>query len=133
MCMIDDAEPSEFYSERRPVAKKNHTCDECGRTILPGEKYYSSSGKHEGYFCYSKMCAHCEIGANLLITHCGGFVWEGVLDDLVEHIHESLPWSRTAAKIVVAARRKWQRFDNSGLMTLPHAQETAATPSPHTC
>jgi hypothetical protein len=35
----------EFWREKDKVARKNHQCCECGKDILPGEKYYYFVGK----------------------------------------------------------------------------------------
>lgn len=40
----------------------------------------------------------------------------------VEHIDPALPWAMQAARVVVGMRRKWQRFDGTGLMKAPEAR-----------
>ena len=117
MCMIDNADGyPEFLSQYHPVAKKTHRCGECHRCIAPGEKYRYAAGKQDGDFWTAKICAHCELGAKLLDEQCGGFLFAGIQEDLEDHMHEILPWSYRAARIVAGMRRKWQRFDGTGLM-----------------
>jgi len=121
MCMIDGAFDWEFFEEKNPTARKQHTCGECRRDILPGEKYSYAAGRIEGEFEQYKTCAHCRTAAALLITHCGGFVYESVQEDLVDHMDESLPWSSEAKTYVEAMFRRWQRKDGAGLMPVPNA------------
>lgn len=40
-------------------ARKPHRCEECFRTIHPGETYHRTAGSWEGDFFTVKACAHC--------------------------------------------------------------------------
>lgn len=117
MCMVDDDCMPEFYTERRPKARKQHRCGECRREIEPGERYMSANGKMDGEIFYEKMCLQCANAADLLNTYCGGYLFGGVAEDLSAHICYTLPWRMQAARAVVGMRRQWRRFDGSGLMT----------------
>jgi len=39
---------AELISERRPVARKRHFCEECGRSIVPGTQYLNQRCKDGG-------------------------------------------------------------------------------------
>lgn len=58
-CYCDyDAAP-EFFSEKFVVAKKEHKCCECGKTIAVGAEYEYVSGKWDGSFGSFKSCIKC--------------------------------------------------------------------------
>lgn len=42
-------------------ARKRHVCEECFRSIHPGEAYHRTAGSWEGNFFTIKACAHCQI------------------------------------------------------------------------
>lgn len=54
-----DFDPPEFFSEKVVRARKTHHCDECLFRILPGEEYYSASGKWDGFVRTFRRCEHC--------------------------------------------------------------------------
>ena len=116
MCMIDHDESASVYSSRYQVARKNHKCEECNRIINVGEKYLYVFGVWGGDARAFKTCSHCEKGMQILTRKCGGYMHGGIYEDLFEHVRDILPWSMTAARLVIGMRRKWQRFDMSGLM-----------------
>lgn len=61
MCGCDDAEPPKFWCEHRPVARKEHRCDECRtRIIRRGERYMRVSGKWDGPPETWHFCQRCE-------------------------------------------------------------------------
>jgi len=47
------------YWERYPVAKKEHRCCECDKTIRAGNKYRNVSGIWEEEFTTYKQCLRC--------------------------------------------------------------------------
>jgi len=113
MCNIDYADVScDFYSERQPKARKDHRCGDCGRTITAGEQYTYISGSWDGDFSTHKQCAHCSKVGLLLSKHCGGYLFGEMDEDLIEHVHPSIPWAMAAARSLIGMRRKWLRFDN---------------------
>lgn len=69
----------EFCNESDPIARKDHECCECWRTIPKGEKYHRISGKWDGDFTTHCQCAQChEIQ---VVFSCGegyyfGGLWE---------------------------------------------------------
>jgi len=54
-----DSDGPECFSETRPIAKKVHTCSECGRIIESGEEYAYETGKWNGEFEVYKTCEDC--------------------------------------------------------------------------
>ena len=127
MCMIDDGDRPDFDSERWHRARKTHRCDECGRTIEVGERYRYCVLKYDGDISAHHTCRHCTDAEDWLRKACHGWVFGAVEEDLANHL-EYGPWSadeeRQAirpsrpARLVVAMRRKWQRFDGAGLMEI---------------
>lgn len=120
MCMIDDGESLANHSAVTRVARKAHTCHECGREIAPGETYEFAKGIMEGGWFQFKTCGHCIAVRTWLTEVCGGYCYESVGDDLRQHFRDGYGlWLGRAA---AGMRRKWRRFDGDGLMpvmTLP--------------
>lgn len=81
-----DADDAEFQCATTPVARVEHRCAECRRTIARGEHYERYVTKHDGEISVSKSCAQCaEIRRAL---YCEGFyfgcLWEDVKDQIFE-------------------------------------------------
>ncbi len=110
MCMIDACDINEFYHARNPTARKEHTCDECGRTIEVGEKYESVVAKSDGQLWSCKTCRHCVAVREWLREVCGGWVHHAVLEDLHEHLHESLN-PRWISVAIACAGKGWKGPD----------------------
>lgn len=74
----------EFYTATMPKARKRHKCDLCGKWILPGERYYYTSGKYEGEYITWKNCLTCENIARAYCDHEGEneYTYEEVADYL---------------------------------------------------
>jgi hypothetical protein len=53
----DDYQHTEVLSRSEPVARKEHKCTECGRTILVGERYVREATICEGYHGEEVFCA----------------------------------------------------------------------------
>lgn len=66
-CECDaDVGPS-VYDGRTVVARKEHKCTECGRTINPGEEYEYVFGVWDGAAQTFKTCEECEgLGQSLV-------------------------------------------------------------------
>lgn len=72
-----DLETFNPYIERHHRARKAHTCDDCGGTIHPGERYLHHGGKFDGEWSMYNRCPDCqhmihEVGRTLM-AHCGGW------------------------------------------------------------
>ena len=52
--------PAEFYETKRPRAKKEHKCEDCGEVIKIGETYRRDSGKFDGDFFDIITCNLCD-------------------------------------------------------------------------
>lgn len=119
MCMIDHAEPCDFYDRTWRKARKEHQCEECYRRILPGERYLRHAMKYAGEVSTFIMCAHCDAAASWLTKHCGGYMSAGVLDDLEEHWGESYDEDRFfLGRAIIGMRRKWRRKNGTLLPVL---------------
>lgn len=78
--------PIELLRDKITTARKIHKCGECGRDIVPGEKYEYHCGKHEGEFEYYKTCIDCLSVRNTFF--CEGWFYGMVWEHIREHIHE---------------------------------------------
>lgn len=66
----------EFNSTHRPKARTSHQCEECGRTIDPGERYERTAAVWEGDFFTNIACQHCAV-ARVLVDEVDGYYNEG--------------------------------------------------------
>ena len=117
MCNIDDAERCSVWDEADHRASKEWVCTECRRSIARGERYRRVAGLYEGAWTIMRICAHCVVGANWLTAECGGYLLDGVREEIHEHAQEYR--SASLWRLVVGADRKWTRFDGTGLMPIP--------------
>lgn len=113
MCRIDDYDGEGMWLRdlAQRTARKDHRCDDCGRTIAKGERYTYGVWLGEGDLCPVKACAHCVTAGHWLTRICGGHLWPGVVEELEEHWNEER-WSLGSialGELVVLARRRWQR------------------------
>jgi hypothetical protein len=118
MCLIDDADPSTFSSDVVLRAKKEHVCSECRRVIHASETYTRSVVFFDGTARTYKRCSHCNLGAEWLEKHCGGWLYSEVKTELEEHYREGYR-EDGLQEILIGMRRKWQAFQGSGLLDLP--------------
>lgn len=106
MCMIDGCERSRVQRSNERKARKAHRCDECSREIAAGEQYeYTSGIDSEDYAFSYKMCAHCRAAALWLSINCGGYVMQGVQEDLEEHAGEYM--RPDVGELAAGIRCKW--------------------------
>lgn len=84
MCRYDDSETCMEIETTNPVARKDHRCGECGRTIKPGERYERFRGVFEGAFTH-KTCEQCLDARAWIVNTCGGYVFGQVFEELEEH------------------------------------------------
>jgi hypothetical protein len=119
MCRIDDCERSTVSTNAWVKARKPHACVECGRTIQPSETYRRDTNLYEGNWDTYKTCQHCVVGQRWLASNCGGWVFEVVGEELVEHAKEYPAIGFGLLRVGVGMRRCWKRFDGAGLMAVP--------------
>ena len=125
MCMWDNGDESyKVYLSEMRTARKPHSCVECQRVINAGEKHSFAKGLYDGVWDCHRTCAHCSVAQKWLIANCGGFLLEGVWEDLEEHIREYPQLRFSLGRLSIARRRRWMRFDDTGLMSLPPVPPT---------
>jgi hypothetical protein len=125
--MIDDADNVEMIRGPDEVkAQKRHKCDECQRVIYKGERYIQCVFRDPGHGAFNnyKRCHHCHKSWAWLNKKCGGSCFFGMEEDLRQHFEEGSYQMKTPeimelGRLVVGVRRKWQRFDSTGLMCFP--------------
>lgn len=111
---------SDFNCTTKPTARVEHKCEECGRTIAPGEIYERTAAVWEGEFFTSVACAHCGAARRIVNTaddcysegYYGG-LWEW-LDELGFEFEAETGIPRLAACI----RARW-RYQSGQLMPIP--------------
>lgn len=89
MCMIDDADYSEFTNVKMVIARKPHRCGECNCIIPTRYRYEYASGKTEEFWV-SKTCMACIEDRKWLMEHCNGYLYGAVAEDLTEHYHDGV-------------------------------------------
>lgn len=124
MCEFDHLdEGGTLLSEGKRRARKPHRCAECWRTIVPGERYHYTVAIFDGALHTWKCCAHCFVVSDWLVYQCGGFIFEGVRNDVANHLDEIrdprvLGW---LVRAVLGMGRQWRREDGAGLRDIPGA------------
>jgi len=85
-CIYVDSSDSvaSFVTERVQTARKEHKCFECGRKILPGEKYETASGVWDDRWDTYKTCEDClSVRAEFF---CDGFFYGDIWSNVAEHV-----------------------------------------------
>ena len=102
-------------ASENPVARIEHKCQLCWRTIGPGERYNRQRNIGDDGPYVFKACAHCH--AYVLLTSLTDWCDDGyTADDLVEYEPGSIVEARWRAQ----HRRKWRRRDGT-LYPIPKA------------
>jgi hypothetical protein len=116
MCMWDDAEAYEIYHLQLRTARKEHRCDECDRTIEPGERYRHATGLHDARWDTHHQCAHCCEVTRWLDAVCEGWLHHAVEEDLFEHVagHERELRTRPLTRLARWMRADWR--DRNGAL-----------------
>ena len=114
---------ADFNSVKRPTARKPHRCDECRRTIEPGEKYERTAAVWEGDFFTNVACAHCAV-ARRAVAEVDSWYWESFYGGLREWLSE-IGIEVGALRLYACVRAKW-RYQSGALMPLPAEPERRA-------
>lgn len=114
----DDDFDNEFFSQIVRRAVKPHSCCECGRTIEPGERYETSSGKSDGSVWTYATCSTCqEIREGFYCEggHAFGTLWEMMADQAFESLTTASPCfsalSPSAKEAVMDRWRAWKGLE----------------------
>lgn len=106
MCAVEECDPWDVYNETHPVARKEHHCCECRRTIRVGERYYRMEGAYDGKWSTYKVCQHCDSLGNFMRALCEGWPFGWLHSELVDHWREgyaSIPLGR----LIAGMRLQW--------------------------
>jgi len=117
MCAIDDGEHYDVYCAQTRKAAKAHKCNECYRQIAKGESYRHTHGLYDGYWMQNRVCSHCQVATTWLSDNCGGYMDQGVCEDIEQHVDEYRRMD--LARLAVGMRSKWKRIRREGLMPIP--------------
>jgi len=82
---VDADECYETLSRGTPVARKEHTCGECGREIVPGENYERYEGIFDGHIDTHKTCLDC-------VSVRDAFFCSWIYGNIWEDLREQLTW-----------------------------------------
>lgn len=125
MCMVDwDHDAPTVSSTHMRVSRKVRRCSECDRSIAVGESYQNCFMVYDSSPDTFTTCAHCVVAMRWLARNCGGYLFEGVWDDIREHISEYPTLRFSLSRLVVGMRSSWMRFDKTGLMAVPKVPQT---------
>lgn len=103
-------------ADDNPVARKEHGCQLCGRTIEPGERYSRQRNIGDDGPYVFKACAHCHAYVRLseIAEWCDDVGYTA--DDMWEYEPRNITEARWRAQ----HRRRWRRRDG-GLCPIPGA------------
>ena len=88
-CYCDiEADVPEFFTETRPIARKDHRCAECGGPIRRGDRYLRTTGKWDGEVSTIKTCVHCLAALDAMRSRYPCFCY--VFGALHEHLGEDI-------------------------------------------
>lgn len=110
MCMADYCDGySIVLRDRNHRARKTHRCSECYRDILAGENYNVMCCIFDDSMDIYKTCQHCQIVKSWLQKQCGGYLFQGVYEDIDEHRREGYGFG--VVRLASGMRHKWKRKD----------------------
>jgi hypothetical protein len=104
MCSTDYDSPS-FYLSKFPVARKEHACSECSRTIKPKEVYKYTFGVWEKRVDVFKTCSHCLVVQNWLLVECNSYLHGDLYSEILEHAQEYK--KMFLYRWAIGIRKKW--------------------------
>lgn len=84
-CTIDNdtGEQGQIFTKHNRKALKEHKCYECGKIILPGEKYCYESGKWADEIHSYRTCLDClSIRDEIFCSYVYGNIWEDLREQI---------------------------------------------------
>lgn len=99
-------------SETKPIARTEHDCSCCGRTIHPGEQYENQRNVYDGRAYTYKLCAHCRAATTRALQLCDDWdegINDGWIDDALFEHHETI----ADIRLLIGLRRRWTRRDGT--------------------
>jgi hypothetical protein len=119
----------DFGATRTVKARKTHQCEECWRTITPGELYARHAGSWEGDFFTNVACGHCAELRRIIDSvdpyyfegYYGG-VSEWVSQNMHQELDATVPWftKLSLLRLTRQYQRKWAT-PSGGLEPLPRS------------
>jgi ribosomal protein S27E len=112
----------DFNSTIYRTARKAHRCEECGRTIEPGERYSRTAAVWEGDFFTNVACLHCA-RARMVADYADNYyneVYYGGLSEWVDNDDQD-----ETLRIRAGFRARW-RYQSGALMPLPESPWSGA-------
>jgi hypothetical protein len=100
--MVDSAEACTISRSADRKARKTYKCSECGNPIRPGELYRFATFLYDGRWSEDRMCRYCMVAAAWLRAQCGGYLTNGVWEDVLEHVEE---FASVAPRVARALKR----------------------------
>ena len=128
MCMVDgNDDVCEIWRTKRiKAARKEHKCSECYRQIRLTEPYLYVFYIYDGHPENFHICQHCEVATAWLCHNCGGFLVQGVFEDIEQHCEGGFPLGLHRLRWGMA--NKWER--KGALMPLPKYPADYPPPAP---
>ncbi|WP_041066129.1 hypothetical protein [Thiolapillus brandeum] len=100
-----DYEPASVYEATEVQARKPHQCEECNRTIHPGEKYERVKGIWDGTPGTYNTCRECLALRQFIKAHIPCFCWaHGRMIDDAREVVEEYGWKTTGLRFGAARR-----------------------------
>lgn len=101
-----------LLATENPVARKEHTCSLCGRTIQPGERYSRQRCIGDDGPYVFKDCAHCHALVKVL-NEVEGDWYDTDFGYSMYDVAEFEPSTIRTARLKVMWRRQWRRRDGA--------------------
>jgi hypothetical protein len=78
-CSWDDGDYPTFCREEMPTARRVYKCCECGKKIVPGQKYHKVVGVWDGDFRTFRTCLPCK---SIRDDYCPGSAFGYLREDI---------------------------------------------------
>jgi len=115
-----DIEPADVYKEKRPIARVQHTCSECGKPIYKGERYELVDMVYDGTWIHCKTCVYCLAVRDLMVSRLTCFCWahKGLWEEVYQTLSDLAPGevpglSMEVGRLIIERRRDRSLRNNS--------------------